>query len=220
MQQPAVFHEDRPEILHDFIERNSFAMLVTVQGDEPAADHLPLHLKKVGAEGRAVLQGHLAAVNRLGRTTEVPRHALAVFQGAQSYISPSWYPSKAAHGKVVPTWNYVAVHARGLLRLHKDEDWLLRHLDELTRRHESARPVPWSVSDAPREFIARQLRGLVGLEIEITGLQGVWKASQNKTAEDAAGVAAGLRQVDAPQSSAMAALVSMLGNRRPGTQEP
>lgn len=219
MFQPVAFREERAELMHDLIRHHPFGTLLSSIGGNLAADHLPFVLDANSARLGA-LNAHVSAGNPLARGQRTGVDVLAVFQGPQSYISPSWYPSKAAHGKVVPTWNYVAVHAHGVLRLRKDEDWLLGHLDELTRGHESDRAVPWSVSDAPRDFIGRQLRGLVGLEIEITELQGVWKASQNKTAEDVGGVAAGLRQVGTPESSAMAALVSRLGFRRLGTQEP
>ena len=219
MFQPHVFREDRPAVMHDLIRRYPFGMLVSSVTGDLAADHLPFVLHE-GGNRLGALHGHIGVGNPIVRSACHPCDVLTVFQGPQGYVSPSWYPSKATHGKVVPTWNYVVVHARGVLRLRKDQDWLLGHLDDLTQMQESARAAPWSVSDAPRDFIARQLRGLVGLEIEITELEGVWKASQNKTVEDAAGVAAGLREADDRESSAMATLVSRLGARRPGTQGP
>lgn len=207
MFQPQVFREDRAEVMRDLIRQQPFGILVSSATGDLAADHLPFVLhdddKPLGT-----LHGHIGAGNPLIRQANDRCEVLTIFQGPQSYISPSWYPSKAAHGKVVPTWNYVVVHARGLLRVRREHDWLLQHLDDLTRQHEGARPDPWSVSDAPEDFIQRQLRGLVGFEIAITDLQGTWKLSQNKTADDAAGVVEGLREIADEEKSAMAALVT------------
>ena len=118
---------------------------------------------------------------------------LAIFQGPQGYITPSWYASKAEHGRVVPTWNYAVVHAHGTLTFVEDPAWLLAHLRALTRQHESHRELPWEVSDAPEDFVARQLRLMVGFEIAVEHLQGTLKMSQNKSAPDRIGVVEGLR---------------------------
>jgi transcriptional regulator len=207
LHQPSIFHETRPEVLCDLIEGNPFALLATVQQGLPIADHLPLVLSD-HADGRMVLQGHLAAVNPIARLTAPPGRALAVFQGAQTYVSPSWYASKAEHGKVVPTWNYVSVHVRGALRLLRDADWILAHLNALTHRHERRLAEPWAVSDAPEDFVHRQLRGIVGIEIDVEDMKGVWKVSQNKPAADAMGVVQGLRRESGHAGTAMANLVA------------
>jgi transcriptional regulator len=118
---------------------------------------------------------------------------LVVFQGPQAYVTPSWYPSKAGHGKAVPTWNYAMVQAHGRLRAIEDPAWLEAFVTRLTGRHEAGRTPPWRVSDAPADFLASMLGGIVGIEIEVTRLEGKFKLSQNRPDEDRAGVVAGLR---------------------------
>ena len=155
-----------------------FATVVASATGILTADHVPLVLKSTSSKSH--LQGHIAVNNPLFRETQEPFEVLTVFQGPQTYITPSWYASKQEHGKVVPTWNYVVVHVRGKLRFIREAKWLLRHLDDLTNQHESHRPEPWAVSDAPLDFVQRQLRGLVGFEITVEDMQGTWKVSQNK----------------------------------------
>jgi len=133
--------------------------------------------------------------------------ALAVFQGPRAYITPSWYRTKLETGKVVPTYNYAVVHARGPLRIVDDPAWLRALVERLTRMHESSRPQPWQVSDAPEEFVASQLHAIVGIEIAVTRLVGKWKVSQNRPAVDRAGVADGLRGSAGADAAAMARLV-------------
>lgn len=191
MFQPQMFEETRSEVMHDLMHAHPFAALVTDVLGQVTADHVPLVLHP-GTGEHGALHGHIAHGNPLFRNTTGPIPALAIFQGPQGYVTPSWYPSKREHGKVVPTWNYVIVHARGILQFQQDPDWLMHHLHDLTQAHESHRPEPWQVSDAPEDFIQRQLRGLVGFELTITELSGVWKVSQNKTAADLAGVRDGL----------------------------
>ena len=188
-----------------------FATIVSSATGLLTADHVPLVLKP--AAGKAYLQGHIAANNPLFRETNAPFEVLTVFQGPQTYVTPSWYASKQEHGKVVPTWNYVVVHVRGTLQFTRESDWLLRHLDDLTRQHESHRQEPWTVSDAPLDFIHRQLRGLVGFEISIEDMQGTWKVSQNKALKDWAGVKAGLERDAAPDAGEMARLVEERARR-------
>lgn len=205
MFQPPVFREDRPEVMRDLIVAHPFATIVANATGALSADHVPLVLKTDGPAG--TLQGHVAAANPLVRATEPPFDVLVIFQGPQTYVTPSWYRSKQDHGKVVPTWNYVVVHVRGCLRFVRDTDWLLAHLGDLTRQHEAHRPEPWSVSDAPEDFVLRQLRGLVGFEIGIDGMEGVWKVSQNKALQDWTGVTEGLKDVAGPDAADMARLV-------------
>lgn len=135
-----------------------------------------------------------------------------IFSGPDAYVTPGWYPSKQEHGRVVPTWNYVAVHAAGPLRLVDDADFLLRHLAVLTARHEVGRAHPWTPADAPPGFIERLARDTVGVEVDIVRLEGKWKMSQNRPAADIAGVVAGLAASPAAQDRAVAALVH---ERRP-----
>ena len=157
------------------------------------------------------MRGHVARANALWRETSSEVDALVVFQGAQGYISPAWYPSKAEHGKVVPTWNYVMVQARGKLRVVDDPAWLLTLVTRLTERHEAARSAPWAVSDAPADFVQTMLRAIVGVELELTSLTGKWKVTQNRSAADREGVVAGLQNVGGDVEVALAAQV-----QRPG----
>jgi transcriptional regulator len=158
-----------------------------------------------------VLRGHVARANPVWKAHRSDVEAMAVFQGPQCYITPSYYATKAATGKVVPTWNYATVHAYGPLRAIEDAAWLRRFVEQLTGRHEAARPageVPWQVGDAPGDFIDAMLKAIVGIELPIARLEGKWKVSQNRPAEDRAGVVAGLGAGADPMQRAMAELVS------------
>lgn len=161
----------------------------------------------------AVLRGHLAAGNPLCRGTEGPIEVLAIFQGPQCYVTPSWYASKSEHGRVVPTWNYVVVHANGLMRFTRQADWLLAHLRSLTATQESHRAEPWEISDAPEDFVVRQLKGLVGFEIKIADLAGTWKVSQNRPPADRDGVRTGLLEDGGLQGAGISRLVEERGRR-------
>ena len=183
--------ETRPEVMHDFMTAYPFAALVTVTPEGPFATHLPLVLDRSrGPFG--TLEGHVARANPQHRESRPGVDALVIFSGPNAYISPSWYPSKAAHGQVVPTWNYVAVHAYGPIRFRDDHDFLQRHLRALTAEHEATRERPWAVTDAPADFIAQQQRAIVGFELTISRLEGKWKMSQNRSAADIDGVTRGL----------------------------
>ncbi|MEM8748991.1 MAG: FMN-binding negative transcriptional regulator [Pseudomonadota bacterium] len=211
MFQPPVFREDRQDVMKELIVAHPFATIVASATGGLTADHVPLVLKS-GSE-KASLQGHIAANNPLFRETEDAFDVLVIFQGPQTYVTPSWYASKQDHGKVVPTWNYVVVHVRGELRFTREPAWLLRHLDDLTRQHESHRAEPWAVSDAPPDFVQRQLRGLVGFEVSIQDMQGTWKVSQNKSLKDWTGVRAGLEQESVPDAMEIAQLVEERARR-------
>lgn len=211
MFQPPVFQEHRHDVMEELMRAHPFAMIVSSATGLLTADHVPLVLKTVGA--KTCLQGHVAANNPLFRKSDGPLEVLTVFQGPQTYVTPSWYASKQEHGKVVPTWNYVVVHVRGRLEFIQQVDWLLEHLDDLTRQHESHRQEPWALSDAPLDFIHRQLRGLVGFEISIEEMQGIWKVSQNKASKDRAGVMAGLEADAVPHAGEMARLVEERARR-------
>lgn len=192
MFQPPIFRENRVDQIHNLMRSSPFASLSTYQSGRLETDHIPMMIHEDLSE-KGILRGHIARGNPICRLEENSHQALVVFQGPQTYISPGWYPSKEEHGKAVPTWNYVVAHARGQLKLVKDNDWLLEHLASLSHQHEAQREKPWTLSDAPDEFITRQLKGIVGLEIEIEELDAVWKASQNKDARDKAGIVTGLR---------------------------
>ena len=151
------------------------------------------------------------AANPLWQRHPDGAEALAVFMGPDACITPSWYATKGEHGRVVPTWNYMAVHARGPLRIRDDAAWLRRQVEALTDQMEHGRPAPWGVDDAPEEHIARLLGGIVGIELEIRGLEGKWKVSQNQPAENRAGVVAGLSGEGCPAAAAMAAAVRVGG---------
>ena len=203
MYLPAHFAEDRVEVLQALMREHPFATLVSKAGDGLVADHLPLQLS---ADGTRLL-GHVARANPLWKTA-VGQDVLVIFQGPQAYISPSWYPSKREHGKAVPTWNYVVVHARGRLSTIEDPQGLRSLLDDLVNRHEGELAEPWQVSDAPPDYIEKMLSAIVGIEIGISSLAGKWKTSQNQPAANRAGVVAGLRERGTDHADDMAALVA------------
>jgi len=153
------------------------------------------------------LKGHISRANTQWRDYTASVEALAIFSGPQHYITPSWYPEKQETGKVVPTWNYVVVHAYGYLKVIEDSEWLMAHLQKLTSIHEAESPVPWKVSDAPADYIASQIKGIVGLEMDIARLEGKWKVSQNRSTEDRSGAVRGLSELNTTESRAMKVLV-------------
>ncbi len=205
MYNPPAFKEDDPEVLHGLMQASPLATLVTHGPDGLAASHLPmLHLPE-----RNQLLAHFSRANdhwrRIGES-----EGLAIFQGRQAYVTPAWYPSKQEHGKVVPTWNYEAVHVRGRLTLIEGKEDLLALVARLTQWRESGRSAPWQVSDAPDAFIAAQLKGIVGLRMEITRIEGKRKLSQNRPAADRQGVVDGLRQEGTAETTAVAAAMEAL----------
>jgi transcriptional regulator len=190
MYIPAAFREDDLPALHAAMRDARLVNLVTATEEGPVATPLPLLLApEEGPYG--TLYGHIARANPQWKLPALGE-ALALFSGPDAYVTPSWYPSKAEHGKVVPTWNYLTVHAYGPAEFSEDAEALLAVVTRLTELHEGARAKPWAVSDAPDAFIRAQLRGIVGLRLPITRLEGKRKMSQNRSAEDRAGVAAGL----------------------------
>jgi transcriptional regulator len=190
---PKHFEENRPEILHELIRSHPLGLLVTLSGSGLQADSVPFVLDADPAGGLGILRAHVARANPLWRDTRTDVESLVAFQGEQAYISPGWYASKAEHGKVVPTWNYVMVQARGTLRAIDDAEWVRGFVTRLTTRHEEKQRRPWAVTDAPPEFIDTMLRAIVGIEITLTALTGKWKVGQNRSAADRDGVARGLR---------------------------
>lgn len=190
MYVPPHFRQSDTAAMQAAMRDIAFASLVSHGEHGLTASHVPLLLDAArGPYG--VLRGHLARANMQAR--QKPDQALAIFLGPQGYISPGWYAAKREHGKVVPTWNYIAVHASGPLRWIEDGEALLAIVRDLTEHHEAGLPAPWRVSDAPADFIAGMLRGIIGFELEIADLQGKWKLSQNRSPADIAGGIAGLR---------------------------
>lgn len=184
MYRPPAFAEDRPAVLAALMDARPLATLITHGEGGLAANLIPM----LADEGLTRLTAHLARANPQIGDLETGAEALVIFQGPQVYVSPQWYPSKAEHGRAVPTWNYLMVEVRGTPRVIADPDWLRDHVTRLTDRHEAGTPDPWAVSDAPERFLAGQIKGIVGLEIAVTHIAGKWKASQNREARDRAGV--------------------------------
>ena len=191
MYTPTHFQETRPEVLRGFMRRHPLAAVVTSTPEGLTANHVPLVFDPAtGAHG--VMRGHVARANPVWRSVTSGSPVLAIFQGPDHYVTPSWYPGKADHGKVVPTWNYAVVHAHGTIAWREDAAWLRAFLDVLTEGHEAHRAQPWHVADAPGKYIERMLASIVGFEIAVTSLSGKWKLGQNRSPADRAGVASGL----------------------------
>ena len=176
--------------MHALMRAKPFATLVSGGSAGLYASHLPTVLKNEGPYG--VIECHLARPNPHCKDLAGGNETLMIFQGPQGYITPNWYPSKAQHGKAVPTWNFAVVHAYGHLEVMKDKDWLLRHVTELTAQQESNEAKPWTPSDAPNNYIEVMLRGIVGFRFAVTRLEGKWKMSQNRDVQDQASVVEGL----------------------------
>ncbi|MBN9417135.1 hypothetical protein ABS71_22020 [bacterium SCN 62-11] len=186
MYCPVAYQVQEVEELHHFLRVHPLGLLVSVTGEAAEANLIPFYLDA----DQGMLRGHLSKAN--GQRA-LAGQVLVVFQGPQAYVTPSWYASKQHHGKVVPTWNYSMVQVRGSARVVDDPEWLRRHVSELTDFFEQTQGQPWAVADAPEAYLQGQLKGIVGVEISMDSLQGKWKMSQNRSAEDRAGVAAGLR---------------------------
>ena len=209
MYTPPHFAEDRPEVLRDFIGRNPLATLVTLNDSGLVANHIPLLLDPDPAP-HGKLIGHLARANNQWRDFDGRVQALAIFIGPQAYVSPSWYATKAETGKVVPTWNYAAVHAYGVLRVIDDAGWLRNLVGRLTDRHEGGRSQPWKVEDAPEAFIQAQLKGIVGIELTVQHFEGKWKLSQNRPERDRQGTVRGLDETGDADAAALAKMMAEL----------
>lgn len=201
MYKPKQAREDDPAVLAAAIRSIQFATVVTAADGTYHASHMPMVLREA-AEGW-VLEGHVARGN--GHWAVLPLPSLAVFQGPQAYVSPAWYPAKREHGKVVPTWTYIAVHAHGMLEAVRDEGWLMAHLAALTDANEAGRAEPWAMTDAPGDYIAGMARAVVGLRLRVERLEGAWKLGQHRSAADRAGTVAGLEATGRPEDAAVAA---------------
>jgi len=190
MYQPDDFRVEGVSEMHALMRARPFATLVSSGSAGLYASHLPTVLKDEGSCG--VIECHLARPNPHWKDLAEGNEALMIFQGPESYITPNWYPSKAQHGKAVPTWNFAVVHAYGRPEVIGDKDWLLQHVTELTAQQESSEAKPWTPSDAPVKYIEVMLRGIVGFRFAITRLEGKWKMSQNRELQDRIGVVRGL----------------------------
>lgn len=209
MYEPPLFQEIRPDVLHGLLRAHPLGMLISNGPEGPVANLLPFLLDAdVPPNGR--LRAHLARANPQWRLlAENPASpVLIVFQGVDSYVTPSWYETKRETGKVVPTWNYAMVQVRGTVRVTEDQDWLAQQITELTASQEGRREAPWAVTDAPASFIQSQIKGIVGLEIQITDMRGKWKVSQNRPVADRVGVAEGM---ESEEKTEMASLVRSFG---------
>jgi len=203
MYNPVHFREERENVLHAFIRAHPLGALVTSGPDGPEASHLPMFLDADAGRMRC----HMARSNPQWRQLSNSGAALVIFSSAGHYITPNWYPEKRKHGKVVPTWNYVAVHVTGAAHLFEDSPSLLRHLHELTDFHEAGFAKRWSVADAPSEYVENMTKAIVGVEIAMERIEGKWKVNQNRSAEDRQGVMAGLDGLDSDAGQEMAALM-------------
>ena len=207
MYLPSAFRQDDLAELHAQMQASPFALLTSAGAAGVQASHLPLLLAPDEGEF-GTLYGHFARANPHWRDLQGGAEALAVFSGPDAYISPGWYPAKAEHGKVVPTWNYIAVHARGPVELIEEPERLLQIVSRLSDQHESGRERPWAVSDAPREYLDSMLRAIVGFALPIRRLEGKWKLGQNRSAADQAGVRDGLASSPSPGDRELAARMS------------
>jgi transcriptional regulator len=209
MYQPPAFRETDIPTQQAFIAAHPLGLLIS-GGDGVLANPIPfLIYPDEGPFG--TLRCHLSRANPQWQALQQAPEALVVFQGTEHYVTPSWYPQKAIDGKVVPTWNYAMVQARGTARIVEDAAWLHANVSALTEQHEGRRAKPWAVSDAPDAFIASQIKGIVGIEIAISALAGKFKASQNRAPADRAGVAEGLLGETDTEAAAMRELVKARG---------
>jgi transcriptional regulator len=206
---PAHFNETRPEVMQALMRAHPLCTLVTQCESGLVANHVPVQTL-AEPEPRGCIRGHIARANPLWRDYRADTQALAIFQGPQVYISPSFYPSKVATGEVVPTWNYAVVHASGTLRFIQDAGWLRDFVSGLTATHEAPRVVPWKIDDAPAPYVDKMLSLIVGFEFSIATLTGKWKVSQNRSQADQQGVIRNLQNADDAGSHGIAAMLAAL----------
>ena len=206
MYLPSHFEETRVDVLHQLVRERPLATLVTLGAAGLNANHLPFELDSEPLPN-GTLRCHVARANPVWRDYSLGTEALVIFHGPQVYISPSWYETKTQSGEVVPTYNYAVVHAYGTLRIIQDRAWLRGLVTRLTERFESASAAPWQVSDAPEDFIEKQLGAIVGIEITVTRLAGKWKVSQNRPALDRAGVVEALSEIAGADGLAVAQMI-------------
>ncbi|MCH7336749.1 FMN-binding negative transcriptional regulator [Acinetobacter sp. NIPH 2699] len=194
MYLPEIFEETDLEKLYQLIQDYPFATLISHSDEGLEANHLPFKLLRDEESQTATLVAHIAKNNPLHTQIENGAEILIIFQGEQGYISPNWYPTKQQHHQHVPTWNYQVVHVKGKINFLHDEKSLRGILAKLTRTHEAKQPIPWKMSDAPKEYIAQEIADIVGIEIQMTRITGKFKLSQNREKIDAIGVVEGLEK--------------------------
>jgi len=209
MYCPAIFHEERLEVLHGFIRSHPLGLLVSSGAEGLMANLIPFLLESRDG-GHGLLRCHVARANAQWQDIDA-KPVLVVFRGSDAYVSPSMYATKKQTGKVVPTWNFTMVQARGTARVHEEAEWLIEQLHALTNSRESLRENPWSVDDAPEDYITAQMKQIVGIEIEIASLQGKWKVSQNQPEANRRSVAAAFGSTESTLE--MAELVKSHGER-------
>jgi len=212
MYVPKIFREDSVPVLHALMRERGFATVVSFGPEGLFASHVPVEIDPAPAPLGAI-RCHVARQNPHAEMLPAASQVLAIVQVADRYISPGWYPSKRQGGRVVPTWNYVAVHGYGRAAAFDEPDRLRRHLAALVGRNEAGRDPPWTLEDAPADYIEGMCRGIVGFEIALDRLEGKRKLSQNRSASDCAGVVAGLRAAGDDAGLAMAALVEAANPR-------
>lgn len=206
---PTQFNEARPAVMHALMRAHPLCALVTQCDSGLVANHVPVQTRDEPSP-LGCIRGHIARANPLWREYRAETQALAIFAGPQVYISPSFYPSKAESGEVVPTWNYAVVHASGTLRFIQDAAWLRDFVAGLTATHEAPRSMPWKIDDAPAPYIDKMLGLIVGFEFSIAALSGKWKVSQNRVQADRRGVLRNLQNADDADSREMAAMMAAL----------
>ncbi|HEX5055448.1 MAG TPA: FMN-binding negative transcriptional regulator [Gammaproteobacteria bacterium] len=207
MYIPKQFEETRVEVMHELMRANPLATLITLASAGLNANHIPFYLSPEPAP-YGVLQGHVARANTVWTDFAKDTEALVIFHGPQAYISPSWYATKRETGEVLPTWNYITVHAYGSLRIKDDPAWLQAQLEALTSRNEADFQEPWKIADAPQDFTEKLIGAIVGIEIVITRLHGKWKLSQNQPERNRQGVIKGLESVGTGPALEMAEAVA------------
>jgi transcriptional regulator len=213
MYTPKDFLVEDAATIQQFLHAHPFAILVTMTAEGLLATHLPLMFDEQPAP-HGTLVGHVSRANQQWRDSDPTQQALAIFSGPETYVTPNWYAAKAETGRVVPTWNYAAIHVYGTLDFFDDPDRLRTIVTRLTNVHEANSPRPWKVSDAPASYIEGQLRAIVGFEMRITRIEAKQKFNQNRSAEDRAGVIRGLRDLNDPRKSEVADLMAELEQRR------
>jgi transcriptional regulator len=204
---PSYHEETNLDVLHGLMRAHPLGAWVTLGAAGLTANHIPFVLDTSRGQ-YGTLRAHVSRANTVWKELSTTVPSIVMFQGPQSYITPSWYPTKPAEGKVVPTWNYAVVHAHGTPIVIHDRDWILQAITDLTNQSESQRLEPWKVSDAPHEFIDRLLGAIVGIEIPISEITGKWKVSQDEALPDRIGTAEALLKLDDPNSRALSDLVS------------
>jgi transcriptional regulator len=213
MYTPKAFEVTDLALLHAAMKQSELATLVTMTTQGLVATHLPLLLDETKGE-YGTITGHVSRANLQWRESDPNVDALIIFLGLDTYVSPNWYPAKQENGRVVPTWNYAAIHAYGRLTFFEDPEWLRIMVTELTKRHESSFPAPWQVTDAPAVYIDSQLKAIVGFEFRIVRLEGKQKFNQNRAVQDRLGVIEGLRGLGNERKTEVAELMEEIESRR------